>query len=659
MEKCVVCGKRKGKRACLAHGGSLICTLCCGSNKSWTYCNTLCGKFPEEERKNILEDLFGFKLGGFGFRSHDTGKITRSTSNCFLPNIYEFVTCIVKNLNFKFLNSQTISFEAILNLKSDHISDEIYFKDKWKKEENWGHLEKLYDYYPLFLIFTESKNKVYPLKTELKSDDINLDITNSNVHWTVGLPFSKVKTKSINKMEQTGMTTSHEEYMDGKGFLGTNYIVFSPIQFNRNLKLKLVVSCQDMSINSSDLKLNFPIKLFFPFKNVIIENINYSAPPDFELNKEPNMDLYNPSDKLRVNRIPIFPQMTEDITYDSIENLSFSNKINLDSYKILGLNFEFTPTVKREAVAFITTYPIPSSIYSSINKLYSEKFAPAIVIISNYSNNTIRASIISEIQEISNVFEKDIIIGPYSQETVRITPNLNVNVIENLHDIMETSMTIKVESDGETILRSNEPIQILARDTIIWEIEDPGKSWAVDLSNLVVSWITPHTPAVDEIISNAARKIGAMGDFSDDNSMINEIKAIYDTISEDMRYVNRPFSFGDKKNISTQRILSPKQTLTERSGNCIDLAVLFASCLEAIGIKPLIVLVPRHAFVGWKGYSSSTFLETTFMGTEDFDSAIEEGMKTYAQYDPAHGEIRIIDVEKIRNKEIYPPKWFS
>ncbi|MGB9980176.1 transglutaminase domain-containing protein [Methanobacterium sp.] len=659
MEKCVVCGKRKGKRPCLTNGGNLICTLCCGSNKSWDYCNTLCEKFPEEVRENIFEDLFGIKLNGFGWMSYDTGEITRSTLNCFLPNIYEYITCIVKNLSFKFLNSQTISVEAILNLKSDHISDEIYFKDKWKKEENWGYLEGLYDYYPLFLIFTEGKNKVYPLKTELKIDNNNLDITDSNVHWTVGLPFSKVKTKSTNEIGPTGMTTNHEEYMDGKGFLGTNYIVFSSIQFNRDLKLNFIVSRQDMDINSSDLKLNFPIKLFFPFKNVIIENINYSAPPDFELNKDPSIALYNPSNKLRVNRIPIFPQMTEDITYDSIENHSFSNKINLNSYKILELNFELIPTVKREAVSFITTYPIPSSIYNSINKLYSEKFAPAIVIISNYSDNTIRASIIAEIQEISNIFEKDIVIGPYSQETVRITPTLNINVIENLHDIMDTSMTVKVESDGEIILRSNEPIQVLARDTIIWEIEDPGRSWAVDLSNLIISWITPHTPAVDKIISSAARKIGAIGDFSDDNSLENEIRAIYDTISEDIRYVNRLFSFGDKENVSTQRILSPKQTLTERSGNCIDLAVLFASCLEAIGINPLIVLVPHHAFVGWEGYSSSKFLETTFMGEEDFDSAIEEGMKRHAKYDPTQGEIRVINVEEIRNKEIYPPKWFS
>ena len=127
-----------------------------------------------------------------------------------------------------------------------------------------------------------------------------------------------------------------------------------------------------------------------------------------------------------------------------------------------------------------------------------------------------------------------------------------------------------------------------------------------------------------------------------------------------MRYVNRPFSFGTDEHVSTQRILSPKQTLLENSGNCIDLTVLFASCLEAVGIKPFVVLVPQHAFVGWKGYFSMGFLETTFMGRNDFDSAIKKGKETYNKFNtPNEGEIKLIDVEGIRAKKIYPPSWFS
>ncbi|OEC84387.1 MULTISPECIES: transglutaminase-like domain-containing protein [Methanobacterium] len=659
MEKCILC-ERKGKMPCLTHGESLICRRCCKSNQSWAYCNVLCGNFPEEEKENLFE----FRMSHISL-TMDNGETIRLPLKCFLSNIYEFVTCIVKNLNIKFLNSQTISIEVTFNLKSDRISEEIYFKERWKKEENWGsqeylsdhHMEYLYDYHPLFFVFTENINKVYPLKTELEVDGSSLDFTDSNVHWTVGLPCSNIKSKTLRRSGENII----EEYINGSGFLGRNYSIFSPIPFNKDLKLKFVISRPEMNIDPN-LKLNFPLKLFFPFKNVIVEDINYIIPPGFELIKDPSITLYNPTNTIKLHQGPD-PEMIEDISYSSTENLLFSNKINLDSYKILELSFEYMPKVEKEALSFVTTYPIPSSIYNSIYKLHSEKFAPAIVIVSNYSDHTISASITAEIEGISNVFENDIVIGSYSQEIVRITPNLNVDVIEKLHDIMDTSMRIKVESEGKPILRRNESIQVLARDTMIWEIEDPGKSWTVDLSKLVVSWITPHTPAVDKVISSAARKIGAMGAFNNDSSMTNEIKAIYDTISEDIRYVSRHFSFRSNEHVSTQRILSPKQTLSENSGNCIDLSVLFASCLENIDIKPLIVITPDHAFVGWKSFSSPSsfiFLEATFMGESDFFSAVEYGTRTYEKYNQDNpGDIEIIDVEEIRGKGVYPPRWFS
>jgi hypothetical protein len=655
MEKCVVCNIRKGKRPCLTHGNGLICTLCCGSNRSWSYCNTLCRFFPEEERENIL----GIQIGQMSIKSTETGEAIRFTSNCFLPNVFEFFTCTIKNLDLKFLNSQTLSVEATINFQSKKIPDEVYFKDKWKKEENWGSFKYLYDYYPLFFIFTEINYKVFPLKTELLMNSHHLDFTDSTVHWNVGMPFSKVKTKQKPISGPQGLNIQLEEYIDGHGFRGNNYAIFSSIHLNVDLKLKFVLTCQERDIDADDLALNFPIKLFFPFKDVIIENINHIVPPGFKLKKKPSINLYNPSNKIGLNKVPIQPKYKHNLVYDSKENL-LSDKIALNSYKIFELDFDFVPTVKSEALTFVTTYPIPSSIYNSINKLYSETFAPAIVSVNNYSDKTINASIIAEIQEVSNLFEKDIVIGPFSQEIVRITPTLKEGVIQHLHHILDTALTIKVISEGKTILRSNDPIQVLARDTMIWEIEDPGRSWAIDLSNLVVSWITPHAPAVDEVISTAARKIGGMGCFVDDASMIKEIKAIYDTISEDIRYVNRPFSFGTDEHVSTQRILSPKQTLKESSGNCIDLTVLFASCLEAIGIKPFVVLVPQHAFVGWKCESSLEFLETTVMGIKDFYSAIEKGKKNYEAFNtPNEGNIRLIDVEKIRGKKIYPPSWFS
>ena len=41
-----------------------------------------------------------------------------------------------------------------------------------------------------------------------------------------------------------------------------------------------------------------------------------------------------------------------------------------------------------------------------------------------------------------------------------------------------------------------------------------------------------------------------------------------------------------------------RKTLSERTGNCIELSCLFASIFEAMGLYPVIVFPPGHAMVG-------------------------------------------------------------
>ncbi len=38
---------------------------------------------------------------------------------------------------------------------------------------------------------------------------------------------------------------------------------------------------------------------------------------------------------------------------------------------------------------------------------------------------------------------------------------------------------------------------------------------------------------------------------------------------------------------------------------------------------------------------------------------MEKRMETYEDHNNPQGNLRLIDVEKFRNKGIYPPNWFS
>ena len=42
----------------------------------------------------------------------------------------------------------------------------------------------------------------------------------------------------------------------------------------------------------------------------------------------------------------------------------------------------------------------------------------------------------------------------------------------------------------------------------------------------------------------------------------------------------------------------PSDILSRKVGTCLDLTLLYASCLEQAGLNPLLVLIEGHAFAG-------------------------------------------------------------
>jgi hypothetical protein len=95
--------------------------------------------------------------------------------------------------------------------------------------------------------------------------------------------------------------------------------------------------------------------------------------------------------------------------------------------------------------------------------------------------------------------------------------------------------------------------------------------------------------------------------------------------------------------------------------------VLFASLLELSSIDPFIVVVPNHAFAGWrvwKGVDLYEFVDTAEIDKGDFDAAqqiaqdryddaMDRGLFGRGLFDPG-GFARLIDVAACRDKRIYP-----
>jgi tetratricopeptide (TPR) repeat protein len=59
----------------------------------------------------------------------------------------------------------------------------------------------------------------------------------------------------------------------------------------------------------------------------------------------------------------------------------------------------------------------------------------------------------------------------------------------------------------------------------------------------------------------------------------------------------RPFAKGSSGEWAVDSLKFPRQTLAFRSGDCADLSVLYASCLEAAGVETAFATVPGHIFI--------------------------------------------------------------
>lgn len=184
---------------------------------------------------------------------------------------------------------------------------------------------------------------------------------------------------------------------------------------------------------------------------------------------------------------------------------------------------------------------------------------------------------------------------------------------EALQTKLHLDITMK-EGDGETLLwQADYDLRLLAFD------EWPG----IDiLPEMLAAFVTPNDPAVARVNVAAAAFLekltgsSALDEYQtrDPNRVRAMVAAIFEALrSEKIVYCAPPASFER----SGQRIRLVEKVLTEKLGTCLDTTLLFASCLEAAGIHPLVVLMNGHAFVGaWlvdSRYSQMTGDDSSFL----------------------------------------------
>lgn len=180
-----------------------------------------------------------------------------------------------------------------------------------------------------------------------------------------------------------------------------------------------------------------------------------------------------------------------------------------------------------------------------------------------------------------------------------VAVRLDPVVMADLEERRPGEIIVTVSSDDGLNQVSRHPVDVLAHNQ--WQLYlDDSLSFG-----LLAPFVQPNHPLVQEVLARARDILQAktsssatQGYQEDANRVVEIAQAIYLSLGErGINYSNPPASWDQ----GTQKVRLAGEVLGDGDaagvGTCLDTTVTFAACLEAAGLRPVLVLIHGHAFV--------------------------------------------------------------
>jgi hypothetical protein len=231
------------------------------------------------------------------------------------------------------------------------------------------------------------------------------------------------------------------------------------------------------------------------------------------------------------------------------------------------------------------------------------------------------------------------------------------------------TLRIALESPGLATQARDVAVRVHPLDDALYYVREGRER--VDLGWVFAAYVNPEDPVVDEVRALALRFDPGFDDPADTaEERTRKVLAVWTALAEHgLRYAAGDPALSRGPAVYSQRVRLLADVWNERKANCLDGSVLIASVLERLAISAFIVLVPGHAFVGYRADRDRVeFLETTLLGSRasagadaqaNFEAARSAGRARWqhvaGKFDKRHRpDYALIDIETARSYGIIP-----
>ena len=174
---------------------------------------------------------------------------------------------------------------------------------------------------------------------------------------------------------------------------------------------------------------------------------------------------------------------------------------------------------------------------------------------------------------------------------------LDARYLAELEEETTAEVVVTVTAAGRELGRAYTPVRVLAARQ--WSLDPAAPVLSLEL---LASFVQPNHPAVGPVVarpprsSPTGRRAAASRSPTSTPSASTRSSTRCSRRSDelDVYYAEPPASWG-----YGQKVRTPGDVFEQRIGTCLDTTVALASCLEHVGITPVVWVARGHAFLGY------------------------------------------------------------